>query len=45
MRHAVRAGWTMALVAVTFVGGWRLAAQSAAPPFNDLPNPYETVEH
>lgn len=45
MRHAVRAGWTMALVAVTVVGGWRLAAQSAAPPFNDLPNPYETVEH
>jgi hypothetical protein len=34
-----------AVLAVAGLGGWRVHAQAAAQPTNDLPNPYRTIEN
>jgi streptogramin lyase len=47
MSHASRAKLLVAgaVLAVAALGGWRVHAQAAAEPTNDLPNPYQTIEN
>ena len=33
------------VVAVVLISGWRAFAQATLAPTNDLPNPYQTIEH
>ena len=47
MSHASRAKLLVGAVglALAALGGWRVYAQAAAEPTNNLPNPYQTIQN
>src|SRR3989442_322215 len=46
MSHSGRVRFTLVtIIAVMAQSGWQAFTQSDAPPVNDMPNPYRTVEN